>query len=1137
MAASINPLKSERIDNQLIFQSLTLLKAPAESKSTLSDGKEELLDNVLQENLVSLSKFLSHSPKLLLMLGINLDRNEKFINNDTELTTRQKFTQVCVELLQCLRKNLAEEISVYNDTLGTSQPAEKEIPNLPPGALSLQQESLVSTTLQFVLVLGMSPYLSPGIGIPVSHRLGPGQILLATSHDYTSELGHLQQIQFLLPVAKLLTDIFGVSSLQLLLVNSYLSDLITVLIQIRYCAKMVQKNTESQKSLNLSSVANNNTLPKESAGPPGKTPAVVCETFEAHPTEEIYVYDSEIYRQKYLDPNQRLWTLQSVINYANAAIDTTVRSSSTPIVIKAVLMLSGISKAGSTVKTPPWFRRTIACLLRDVLMLSSGVQNFICSFIGVQSSSTINSQDWQRCQAVAQIISKSPLTPNITQQFYTSVTKQLTELLQSSQVKEQPLVTRAVGATVLELYTQHPDLVQSLCLSHLHAPLLSLTQHNAQYLQADILVSEDVMTSCLECLHRLYVLGQEPQSLILSTLVHIVGVLFEVFIFAMNSASNIKTLCCDLIKMYLSHCDVKEAVTCLLTLTSNAGDPQVSPFPSLDSRAKLVWGGNGGVLAVADNTETILDTDSWTKPVDGAMAILTDVNSDVLLSQLFLNLLEKLTNMVTTETDHLDIQLPGYLLSPKQRMQNISELRKKISYVSFLASLGEKFGEKVIQSGHHVLAFTKATLERCIKICLQTDDEPTKLFEWETVSMAMGLLTAVLGGAVQLTEQDKKLLDDLLPLLTAVSESDATDPTVKEMAEDLKIAVATRGLVWSELKPTDKKKVNFKPPAKSEKKEKPKESKCLIQVLAETTFDESTSNVDSGNACQQCTILGEESGERHEISAPNDSNSSKIQQALQDLCDPLLPVRSHGLISLARLVDDREPDIVGKSEMLLKVFLENMTHTDSYVYLAAVNGLAALSDLNPNLVVPRLAAEFKAQCLKDPGSKSPETTLKVGEALVKATKRLGELTPHYRHLLLPAILIGCRHSDSLVRASSLSGLAEVCKLLRYAIGPVLFEIFTCCRDVISSDVDPEPRKAAVMTLTQLLQGLGKEALLALGDVLLEIYRALKTSLTHDPDVKVQLQAQLALNELDQIMRDSLFAKPELKKKITILGYQ
>lgn len=51
----------------------------------------------------------------------------------------------------------------------------------------------------------------------------------------------------------------------------------------------------------------------------------------------------------------------------------------------------------------------------------------------------------------------------------------------------------------------------------------------------------------------------------------------------------------------------------------------------------------------------------------------------------------------------------------------------------------------------------------------------------------------------QLSDADKKMLDELLPLLTVISDCDSADPAVREMADDLKVAVATRGLVWAEI--------------------------------------------------------------------------------------------------------------------------------------------------------------------------------------------------------------------------------------------------------------------------------------------------------------------------------------------------
>lgn len=68
-----------------------------------------------------------------------------------------------------------------------------------------------------------------------------------------------------------------------------------------------------------------------------------------------------------------------------------------------------------------------------------------------------------------------------------------------------------------------------------------------------------------------------------------------------------------------------------------------------------------------------------------------------------------------------------------------------------------------------------------------------------------------------------------------------------------------------------------------------------------------------------------------------------------------------------------------------------MNHEDSYIYLAAINGLAALSQINPE-TIKVLIDEFtdmRTKRLKTV-EKSPEMVLKVGEILIRVTKALGE---------------------------------------------------------------------------------------------------------------------------------------------------
>lgn len=56
----------------------------------------------------------------------------------------------------------------------------------------------------------------------------------------------------------------------------------------------------------------------------------------------------------------------------------------------------------------------------------------------------------------------------------------------------------------------------------------------------------------------------------------------------------------------------------------------------------------------------------------------------------------------------------------------------------------------------------------------------------------------------------------------------------------------------------------------------------------------------------------------------------------------------------------------------------------------------------------------------------------------------------------------------------------------------------------------------------------------LSDVLKDLYRLLKHVVRLEPDDVAKIQAQLALEELDEIMRNFLFPPQKLEKKIVIL---
>lgn len=79
----------------------------------------------------------------------------------------------------------------------------------------------------------------------------------------------------------------------------------------------------------------------------------------------------------------------------------------------------------------------------------------------------------------------------------------------------------------------------------------------------------------------------------------------------------------------------------------------------------------------------------------------------------------------------------------------------------------------------------------------------------------------------------------------------------------------------------------------------------------------------------------------------------------------------------------------------------------------------------------------------------------------------------------------------------------------------------------------ECRRAAVLVATLLIKGLGRDVLQSLGSDLVVLYRGLKHLRDNDNDSVLRLHAQLALEELDEIVQNFLFEKPKLGKTFTL----
>ncbi|GLB33780.1 hypothetical protein LshimejAT787_0106640 [Lyophyllum shimeji] len=198
------------------------------------------------------------------------------------------------------------------------------------------------------------------------------------------------------------------------------------------------------------------------------------------------------------------------------------------------------------------------------------------------------------------------------------------------------------------------------------------------------------------------------------------------------------------------------------------------------------------------------------------------------------------------------------------------------------------------------------------------------------------------------------------------------------------------------------------------------------------------------------------------------------QKALKFLQDPILPVRAHGLLLLRQLVTPASRDSTGPKlqdqalvPAILSIFLQSVQDDDSYVFLNAVQGLAAMVDGFGKDVLRGLMKEY-ADGVDGLGAmnltqRDLDTRTRVGEALAAVIRRCGEALGIYVDMLAPPLahILRSRHAPTALRTSSLSLLADCENTSPLAMLPYAVDLAEAMIDILQVEtVSAKPKSAA-----------------------------------------------------------------------------
>uniref|UniRef100_W5M372 Transport and golgi organization 6 homolog n=1 Tax=Lepisosteus oculatus TaxID=7918 RepID=W5M372_LEPOC len=1048
-----------------------LIKPVAESGiSDVHTTEKEALLRTLQANIVLLGERLRSDPACQELGRLRSQVTEEASWCESSQDVTWNFVLECLVLLQSLKRCLTKLLESFNPTKPNSRTPEAA-PPLPPDVLSIAQQKTVCCALQFVVTLGICPYLLPGVGVPLSRRSAFGAAVESALQRDVPPDGTRR----LFVSCTALLEVAELCSLGTMLFTRHLGDILAGLCQLGYCP------SRSKAEL-----------------------AVVTEQGKGVSMEER--------------------------RNCKRALQGLLGKVYQPIIIKELLILQGGPKQAkqspggvskqALAQAPAWLRRLCGQLLSERLMQPSGVQAIVRGILeGAGAGSDGGREaDWRKCDTVARILSTCPQQSLSADEYYRLVCPQVLELLHMQAKLTALQFQRVATTTVLTMVQEQPQLAEKYLLAHLLNPLvscLSLTDNNC----GTPVVEESDLTRCIEDIYKVCVVGNRPLPALMMSLGSVIPVIFSLYCFTKQNASHLRSPCHEILLWYFSK--TTDSVVAISSLKQLSGlNRQPGNEPPL---YQFSPGSEGGAVVglrepICDEDEALYEkvsSEQWR--VECFVDLLASLQDSSLPGDYFIELLKELTTWVEEEEEEAASTLNMSLLELEQyQEQQTAKQEQKLLILQVLAVMCERLSHTLLRNPIQVVEFIAAMLQR---VCACLDREIEGTVETQSLSMAMGLVATMLAGAATLESEDYAAMKVLLPLLHHVSQQHP-EPVVQELAADLRATIATHGAFSTEAVlraaqsasgstagiAADRGGRRDRPPAGG------READTVTRSRA-----------------QGCSVVTTEVEE-----SPAGEPSKPFSECLLEAFDPDVPTRALALRTLARMIQDRDSQALGFQDKILTVFLENLEHEDSFVYLSAIQGLTVLADVFPDQILQRLLDEYRESPPEVKKHRSLETRLKVGEVLMRASRALGDLTCHYAGPLIHVFLRATRDEDSSIRASSLSNLGELSQRLNFALGPLVHELCSCLTAIIRTDGEAEVRRAGVHVIALLLRGLSNRATEVLKDVLRDLYRTLKFVVQNDRDEVAVLHAQLALEELDDVMRRFIFPEQKLEKKIVVL---
>ncbi|XP_065651569.1 transport and Golgi organization protein 6 homolog isoform X2 [Hydra vulgaris] len=740
-----------------------------------------------------------------------------------------------------------------------------------------------------------------------------------------------------------------------------------------------------------------------------------------------------------------------------------------PIIIRELLVLQRSETGGKRPKYE-WYKNAIGDLISQCLIRKNGVNAVLTAILQNCDQDRLTPV---QINTLGKVLAKVPRQIETKEAYYSIIIPQVLDLITTTPSKEVSHFIMVAINCMENILENHYDIGAT---SIQVQALLSLS---SLYKQDFVEIDENELSKELQLICNVCASQSVENFIILITRnIHACFVLY-----CMIDHPNIKKMIKKTLVSILLKNSIKDCTDFLgffILPKSSSSTPQVLPCVKIKYKGKNDCFENQGITVISDHNDFFEELLSYAeitldKKIKSLISLLQVSSLEEIRCEFFIGLLMRLTSLIKNEPrKNIDEKsvLSGCSVELLHIDNHIEDIQENIVVFSLITALMDTFGHSVLKNTPQIVSFVT-----CILSWSWYTEENSFIIlhkENEAIDLCLLLLSTLLGTG-KLTSADFKVMHELLPALKNISLKHGNQSTCN-MANDLHVFIATYGAVTSK----------------------------------------TSSNI--SNETDKKTDF---------------SSEVAYHDAMKDLLDPLLPTRGHALFQLSKLLQKRNKLAVKNCDKLLDIFEANLSHEDTYLYLASLEGLLALVDLNHKRVLPVLCQKF-AQIQGKNEILSSELRMKLCEAIVKSCHLCASLLPTYTQFVIPALLIGVKDSDPFVRASSLSALGDVSGLLQFSLDPFLVEIISAVYHVVSTDKSCEVRRAGIQVFSLMFKGMGARLLQIVSDKIKEVYRFLNLVARTDEDELTRVHAGNALNILDDIMKELLSKKPSFEKKIQVL---